>query len=302
LAGLLQESLHLRVLVFDGVTVREEKNEKARNDGGTMGFIFSVTPHVPPLTENSVEGRVYHNLMRIHLMRNLWRASLTLAVVALIAAPALAQRPGGGGRGFGGGNLLTNKSVQEELKLDDAQKKKVEEVSKKIRELMTEKTKGIAREDLREKMPAIMKEINAESTKLLADCLKPEQTKRYKQIQLQQQGTRAFSSEEVQTALKLTTEQKDGIKKIGEDARKAIEEQTKDLERTDFQKRTEIRNKVNKESEGKIAATLTSEQKKTWTEMVGEKFEVKFERPTRPGGGGRPGAGGGARPGARPDF
>src|SRR5207302_307569 len=53
-------------------------------------------------------------------MRNLWRASLTLALVAFIASPAMGQRQpprgGGGFGGFGGFALYTNKTVQEELK------------------------------------------------------------------------------------------------------------------------------------------------------------------------------------------
>ena len=55
---------------------------------------------------------------------------LTLALVGLLALPVYAQF-GFGGRG-GTGMLLTNKSVQEELKLTDAQKSDV----KKIQELL----------------------------------------------------------------------------------------------------------------------------------------------------------------------
>jgi len=48
--------------------------------------------------------------------------------------------------------------------------------------------------------------------------------------------------------------------------------------------------KLAKEAMGKVIARLTREQKETWTKMLGEKFEIKFERPGggRPGGGGRP--------------
>jgi hypothetical protein len=48
-------------------------------------------------------------------MRSLLRITLTVGVVALLVAPALAQRqPGGGQRGGGGGlgTLLQNASVQ----------------------------------------------------------------------------------------------------------------------------------------------------------------------------------------------
>ena len=53
-------------------------------------------------------------------MRKLCAFGLVLGVAALLASPALAQ-PGGGRGMFGGGGigmLLTNKSVQEEAKID----------------------------------------------------------------------------------------------------------------------------------------------------------------------------------------
>ena len=55
--------------------------------------------------------------------------------------------------------------------------------------------------------------MSAESDKALADVLKPEQTKRYKQISIQARGVDAFADEEVQKALKITEEQKT---KLGE--------------------------------------------------------------------------------------
>jgi hypothetical protein len=43
---------------------------------------------------------------------------------------------------------------------------------------------------------------------------------------------------------------------------------------------------------GKVASKLTADQKATWKKMLGKPFEIKFELPRRPGGGGtrsRPG-------------
>src|SRR4051812_44534424 len=61
---------------------------------------------------------------------------LTGALVALLATPILAQRPGGGRPDFTV-FLLANKTVQDELKLTDKQKdalKKAEESVKKARD------------------------------------------------------------------------------------------------------------------------------------------------------------------------
>src|SRR5258708_1427739 len=215
-------------------------------------------------------------------MRTICKACLTLAVVALVAAPALAQRqrPGGGGGGFGGGNLLTNKSVQEELKLTKDQKEKVDELGKKNAALIQEKMKDVPREERREKMAAVMKEVNEANKKALGSILKDDQQKRYKQIQVQVMGIRAFSNPDTQKALNLTEEQKTSIKEISEGIQKKVADETKDLEgRERFTKGREIREKLNKEAMGQIASKLTAEQKKTWKELTGDKFDYKPEQP-----------------------
>lgn len=218
-------------------------------------------------------------------MRNIWKACGTLALAALLVSPALAQRQRPGG---GGGLLLANKSVQDELKLTKDQKEKVNEVSKKAQEKIAAALKDVPRDQRREKMAAVMKEVNEENKKALAGVLKDDQQKRYKQIQTQVRGIRAFGDPEIQKALNLTDEQKTSIKEISEGIQKKIAEETKDLEgRERFTKGREIRQKLTKEAMGQVASKLTPEQKKTWKDLTGEKFEIKFERPTRPGGGGR---------------
>ncbi|MBI1913624.1 MAG: hypothetical protein HYS12_02545 [Planctomycetes bacterium] len=222
-------------------------------------------------------------------MRNFCKASLSLALVVMLASPALAQRqrqrPGGG---FGGGNLLTNKSVQDELKITKEQKEKIDEASKKIQEKMQkarEEFRDLKQEERQAKFQALQKETTEELTK--AADLTSEQKKRFGQIQLQQLRTRAFTNADVQKQLKLTDEQKETIKTALKEGEDKIQEETKGLDRrTDGQKIREIRQKVGKATQGKIAASLTSEQKKTWADMVGEPFEVKFEQ-RRPGGGNR---------------
>ena len=178
--------------------------------------------------------------------------------------------------------------MQEELKITKEQKEKIDEANKKIQEKNRDtlaKLRDLSQEERRAKLQAIQKETTQELTK--AADLTSEQKKRFGQIQLQQLRTRAFTNADVQKQLKLTDEQKETIKtalKVGEEK---IKEETKDLDpRTDGQKIREIRQKVGKETQGKIAASLTSEQKKTWADMVGEPFEVKFEQ-RRPGGGNR---------------
>ncbi len=234
-------------------------------------------------------------------MRNLFKVSLCLGLVALLASPAFAQRPqrqrpqpGGPGRGFDLSNptlLLTQKVVQDDLKIAGEQKEKLQSVLTKSGEKMRalRGNRDLSQEERGEKMRALQ----AETTKGINEVLKPEQQKRLKQIQLQVRGIEAaINDPEVQKALKFTDEQKEAVKTILKERDDKYQAETKDLERQDFRKRGEIRQKLNKEAQGKIASKLTSEQKEAWTEMIGEKIEVRFEF-RRPGG---------DRPQRRPDF
>jgi Spy/CpxP family protein refolding chaperone len=195
-------------------------------------------------------------------MMRLAKIALFLGIGALTVGSAAAQRPGGGGFGRGtpgGPNLiLDNKQVQDELKLDKDQVDK----------------------------------IRAAIDKAIADNLKPEQAKRLDQIQNQLAGIRMYSKEKVQAALKLTAEQKDKIKGVGEEVEKKMQELRQS---GDFQGMREKMQTIRKDATESIEKVLTDDQKKTVKELTGEKFELTFPRP---GGGGRgQGAGGSRRPG-----
>jgi len=220
-------------------------------------------------------------------MRNLCKVSLCLAVVALLAAPGLAQPPGS--YGFGPGNLLNNKGVQEELKITKEQKEKIAEADKKIEKKVRNASpdfQGLSREEAQKKFVALAKE-NAEIMDKAAN-LTATQKKRLAEIQLQQRlrwyGPNAFGSADLQKQLKLTDEQKEAIKSIAKETLDKINEELKGSDRFDFRKQLEIRQKVNKEAMGKVAAKLTKDQNETWTKMLGEPFEVKVEFPRQGGG------------------
>lgn len=227
------------------------------------------------------------------------RSSVSLAALALLAVPALAQ-PHSSGTGQAALALLTNRSVQEELRISEDQKKKIDAASRKLNDMRQEKMKeaGITLKNILQKraeMDRITKALNAEADRILSSVLDDKQTARFKQIRLQQRGLRAFTTEEVETALKLSDDQKKKIKDTIEGLNKEFEEARKEAG-MDLAKLTELfarHREKSKEALGKVAATLTMEQKKTWKEMSGEPFEIKFERPMNPGGG---------TPPARPDL
>jgi len=225
------------------------------------------------------------------------RICLSLALVVLVASTVQAQGRRQGGRGgfqMGPLTLLTNESVAKELKLSDEQKKKAEEAAKanndERRKLMQDA--GITFQNIREKrdeMEKINKTLSEKADKAMEGiALTTEQNKRFGQIRLQLQGIRAFTNEKVQKDLNVTDDQKKKIKETTEALAKEREEIFKDINFRDREKFQEAQKKFaekQKEAEGQIAASLSAEQKKTWKDMTGEKFEIKFEQ-RRPGGGG----------------
>ena len=124
-------------------------------------------------------------------MRTLSKTIVALGLVALMAGPALAQQGRGGGRGMGGGGigmLLSNASVQQELKLDATQIEKAKELSTKLREKVTAATQGLEGQERFTKMREMSKELNTEANTAAKEFLKPEQLHRLHQINHQVQG------------------------------------------------------------------------------------------------------------------
>jgi hypothetical protein len=203
-------------------------------------------------------------------MKRLMQITLAAAVMVMAVSPALAQQRGGGGRGFGGGTLflLTQKSVQEELKLSGEQVKMVTELQEKQRESF-QGLRDLSQEERQTKMQEITKVQN----EAIAKILKPDQLKRAKQIALQQQGPRAVNNEEVAKALKVTDEQKEKMREIQRESFEKLRELGFDEDKA------KEREALQKETNGKMMAVLSSEQQAKLKEMQGEPFKGKIERP-----------------------
>jgi len=214
------------------------------------------------------------------------KAFLTLALVALVALPVLAQR---GGRGFMGGGgdvsaqLLANKGVQEELKLTDSQKKDVKAATD-ARQKAFEK----AREDKDFEAFGKINEDFTKAMKKVKDKLTSTQSKRLMQLEVQvaakNKSVRIFQNPDVQKALKLTDKQKKKLKSTLSDLEKDTKELMEDA-KGDFKKMRQAFGKMREmgqEAYTTVTKTLTEEQQKTWKTLGGEKFEgkgVPFESP-----------------------
>jgi hypothetical protein len=206
-----------------------------------------------------------------------------LSLAALFASPAFAQ--GRGGRGFGGGGLsmlIANESVQKELKLDDQQVEKAKEFAEKAREKGTElrsKLEGLEGDEARTKRAEITKEMNEMAMKAFGEFLKPEQVTRIKQISHQTMGAMAFNDPEVAKKLNLTDSQKSEIHSIAQESQSKMTELRSEFQNDRvgaMKKMAEIR----KETLEKVTAKLNDEQQKTWKELLGAPFEIKY--PPRP--------------------
>jgi peroxiredoxin len=243
-------------------------------------------------------------------------ASLALS----LGSAAVAQGGGGGGgRGpgmmgrFGGGGglpLLRMPEVQRELKMTAEQIGKIDAKQEEVRAAMQAMIQGgggnlgqLSTEERRARMTR-MQEIQSKAVK---DILDTTQQKRFRQLELQQQGPLAIAvRKDVADELKLSEEQQ---KQVAEIQRQSQDEMRSAMQGANFQSMSPeergqmmARMRQMQTSAGdKVAAVLTDAQKAQWKEMLGAPFTF----PVPPGGAPRPAAGGGAaapsqepRPGA----
>lgn len=213
-------------------------------------------------------------------MRTFGIMALTLGAAVVITAPtAQAQgfRGGFGGAGFGGYGLLSNKSVQQELKLEGEQAEKVSKIVSEIGAKTREKLQDIPQEERREKSAGIQRAANEEIKAAVKGDLKAEQITRLEQIIRQNQGLQAFADPTIAEKLSLTGDQKAKIREIGQE----ITEKSRELFQSAGEDRQAAMGKfqaLRKEALEKVVASLTDDQKKGWKELTGEPFEIKFER------------------------
>jgi Spy/CpxP family protein refolding chaperone len=205
-----------------------------------------------------------------------WMAVTVLTMAVLI--PAMAQppagRPGGpfGGR-LGGPmlmvGLLRSPQVQQELKLTDQQRQRLEQLGEQWREKMRG-LRDLPPEERRQKVQGM----RAEVEKQLSQILNEQQMKRLKQIALQVEGYAALERPEIADQVGLTKEQRQKIRDIlrqADEKRREAFQQGQGDRQAAFQRMREIRQWV----DGEIEKLLTAEQKKKWQELVGAPF--KFE-------------------------
>jgi len=183
--------------------------------------------------------------------------------------------------------LVTQKSVQEELRLTEEQVTKIAKLDdKKYQALTWENTARLSQYD-KEKI-AEQQDLSAERS--LPWILDAEQMKRLKQIYFQQRGHSAWNDPEVAEELKITREQKDELKALQDKQQKEMRE----LFRPNFGAnpdpaqppitREQIE-ELRKTQEAQINGVLKPEQHEIWVQMLGAPFKGSIDPQPRGGGG-----------------
>lgn len=185
--------------------------------------------------------------------------------------------------------LLSQESVQADLKLSDEQKNKIRALQEEQRQAF----QGLANLS-REERAKRLRELSEKTEKELTSLLKADQQKRLQQIQLQlrlRQGNYAavLNDPEMASQLGLTNEQKEKVKQLNAESEKLRESFQGGNREEIFKRFQELR--------AKYEGVLTEQQKAKLKELGGEPFtgEIRFGG----FGGGQPGKPG-AKPGIRP--
>jgi hypothetical protein len=178
-----------------------------------------------------------------------------------------------------GSFMVYRDAVQEDLKLSDEQK---DTLDAHLRELLPEAMQffnsldGVSGEEREKKLQDFRKTSQEKLERVLKDALKEAQTKRLRQLSLQQAGAFALvHTPEIGKELKITDEQRQQFVEVVQDLQQKISPLIKEAQSGGDP--DEIRPKVmkiRKEHEDKIEALLTDAQKQQWKEMLGKRLTL----------------------------
>ena len=210
-----------------------------------------------------------------------------------------------GGRGGGDMTmtLLRVEAIRTELEISPDQEEALTKMQEQGRpERPDADFRNMSEEERTEFFTKMRKQAEERNTKMkeqLEEVLFPEQLERLQEINIQLQGIAALRNPEVAKELKITDAQKKELEEVQAGMMEKMREGMRELF-TGGGGREGMREKIQKmrdDMEGDVLDVLTSDQKKKFEEMKGEKFEMPegaFGRGGRGGGeqGGRGGFGG----------
>ncbi len=176
---------------------------------------------------------------------------------------------------LGGAFLVSRDKVQEELKLTEEQKEKLEQ---HLREVLPDAMQffqsihGIKPEERKKELAAYRPKAQEKLAAVLKETLSEDQRKRLRQLELQREGLR---DGKIWKDLQVTDEQRKQFMAMMQRAQKEIEPLLAEVRNGGSPE--EIQPKVIKIRDGleaKLADGLTDAQKKQWKEMVGKPMDL----------------------------
>jgi hypothetical protein len=194
--------------------------------------------------------------------------------------------------------LLSNKSVQEELKLTDEQEDKLKNVRAKLGEKLEKLVAEFDKNKLQKRNPEewdknaleIMDSMMKESNEAATDILLPDQAKRFQQIEWQDSGLIVFKNADIQTGLQLGKDQKNKIDMTLEEYFKQLQEliSPKNLKELNLEesrlsegallKKLEERHleleALVKDAEKNLHGVLTKDQETAFKALLGPPFKI----------------------------
>jgi serine/threonine protein kinase len=168
--------------------------------------------------------------------------------------------------------VLGNRGVQDDLKVNPEQVKKIGALGQKPKSRDPRESRSAYEESRRS---------DAAVEKALIEILQPGQVKRLQQIVWQQRGTHPLLDKQVGKSVGLSTEQQEKIRKLHNEATAAVSgpERFQSLFNPDKRRRAE---ELWKNLPDRVLAVLTEEQRTRWREMKGDPFkgEIRISAPT----------------------
>ena len=173
--------------------------------------------------------------------------------------------------------IIFRDKVLDELKVSDEPKEKL------LQHLMEQimetgpflDSLAQAGEEREQKLDEHRKKAREKLAKILKEALKPEQHKRLRQIELQQERAFALGQPELVKELKITDQQRQQFVAITQELQKKVQPLIKEAQAGGQPE--EIRPKIFKirdEYAKKLEAVLTDLQQKKWKDMLGKPFDL----------------------------
>jgi len=175
--------------------------------------------------------------------------------------------------------LVFRDQVQEELKLSDEQKKKLEKrLQDTVQDTMQlfQKLADKEPEEREKELHAYVEKAQENLTAFLQGLLQEEQFKRLRQVMLQRDRLFALlGNAEITKALEITDKQRQQFVEVAQEFQKKFEPLMKEAQKGGNPQEIgpKIR-KIRKEQEERIEALLSNAQKKQWKEMLGKPLDL----------------------------